>query len=436
MDFSTKGKEAITRLLAEEIRTHIEAGEIKNAEELEKGLREILKEIGQQTYGKVLEKEDEKLGKRIGCTCGSKAKRISKRSAKVMTVFGWVEYRRSYYGCASCGKKGNRLDEEWGLSRGEVSQVLGKLLAIAGVDIAFERGRRTIKEMLLLEVSDNSIRKQTQDEGKRQAEMEREWIRDSHDERWLQKRERDIGKEPDRLYGSIDGAHVPVEAEWCELKTVCWYRVADVYGREKHKAQEISYHSEIAPAQDFGQLVWATGVRRMADKAGELIFVCDGAVWIWRLVEQYFPNAVQIVDWYHACEYLTPIAEAVFSQETERQAWLQKVKDELWLGKIEEVIQACRAYTSHPLAALAVQRAVTYFTNNGHRMKYAEYRQKGYWIGSGTVESACKQIASARLKIAGARWTRKGAVATAKARAAWLSHGEGFNTLCSLPLAT
>ena len=435
MDFSTKAQEIITTLLAEEISAHIEAEEINNAEELENGLREMLKEIGRQTYGKVLEKEDEKLGKRIECACGSKAKRISKRSAKVMTVFGWIEYWRSYYGCARCGKKESRLDEDWGLWPGEVSQVLGKLLAIAGEDIAFERARRTIQGMLLLEVSDNSIRKQTQDEGVRQAENEAEWIRESHDERWLQKRERRMGKVPDRLYGSIDGAHVPIETEWRELKTVCWYEVAGVYGQEKHKAQEISYHSEIAPAKDFGQLVWASGVRRMADKAGELIFVCDGAAWIWRLVEQYFPNAVQIVDWYHACEYLTPIAEAVFSQETERQAWLQKVKDWLWEGEIENVIQACQLCISHRLAADAVQKAVTYFTNNGHRMKYAEYREKGYWIGSGTVESACKQIASARLKIAGARWTLQGAIATAKARAAWLSDGDGFNTLCSLPLA-
>ena len=61
-------------------------------------------------------------------------------------------------------------------------------------------------------------------------------------------------------------------------------------------------------------------------------------------------------------------------------------------------------------------------------MKYAEYRKKGYAIGSGTVESACKQIATARLKIAGARWTVQGAVATAKARAAWLADSDCFKS--------
>ena len=435
MDFSTKAKEEITKILAEEIEGHIEVGGMSNAERLENGLREMLKEIGQETYCKVLENEDEKLGKRIGCECGAKAKRISKRRAKVMTVFGWVSYRRSYYGCDRCRKKQHQVDEAWGISPGEVSAVLRKLLAIVGVDIAFERARRTIKEFLLVEVSDNTIRKQTQYMGERQAEIEAEWMRDSDDESWLQERERIIEGVPERLYGSMDGAQVLVGEEWRELKTISWYRVAEIYGQEQSKAQEISYYSEIAPVQDFSRLVWATGLRRLADKAKELIFVCDGAAWIWKLVEQYYPHAVQIIDWYHACEYFTPIADAVFSQETERQNWLQEVKDWLWKGKIEEVIQACQAFTQHGLAADATQKAVTYFTNNAHRMKYAEYRAKGYWIGSGTVESACKQIATARLKIAGARWTLSGATATAKARAAGLSDGDGFNTLCSLPLA-
>lgn len=435
MDFSTKAVVEITGLVAEEMSKQIEAGEIKNLDDLENGVREVLKEIGHQTYGKVLESEDQKLGKRVGCECGGKARRISKRVAKVMTVFGWVSYRRSYYGCSRCGEKQNRLDRNWGIKPGEVTPVLGKLLAIAGVDIAFERAKQKIKEFLLVEVSDNTIRKQTQRMGEKQAQLEAEWIQDSHDESWLQNRERMIEKAPERLYGSMDGAQVPVGEEWRELKTLSWYCVAGVYGQKQLKAQEISYHTAIAAAQDFGRLLWATGVRRLADKAKELIFICDGAAWIWKLVSHYFPDAIQIVDWYHACEYLTPIADAVFSQEAERQKWLQKAKDWLWHGDIQKVIRTCQSYIQHAIAADVAQRAVTYYTNNQHRMDYAAYRYKGYWIGSGTVESACKQIATARLKIAGARWTLSGAIATAKARAAWLSGGGCFNTLSQLPVA-
>ncbi len=230
-----------------------------------------------------------------------------------------------------------------------------------------ERARRKIKEFLLVEVSDNTIRKQTQRMGEKQAHREAQWMRESQDVAWLQRRERTLARVPERLYGSLDGAQVPIGEEWRELKSLSWYRVAAVYGQQQPKAQEISYHCEIAPAQEFGRLLWATGVKRLADKAQELIFVCDGAVWIWKLVSHYFPAAIQIVDWYHACEYLTPIADAVFSQDAERQKWLQKVKDWLWEGQIQQVIQACQRYLQHGLAIEVAQRAVTYYTNNHSR---------------------------------------------------------------------
>jgi len=154
----------------------------------------------------------------------------------------------------------------------------------------------------------------------------------------------------------------------------------------------------------------------------ELIFVCDGAVWIWKLIERHFPHAVQIVDWYHASEYLPPIAEAAFGHDTpEYHAWLDQARSQLWEGQIDALIHDCQLLASIPLAAKAVYDAASYFTNNQKRMDYARFRQQGYFIGSGTVESAGKQIAGLRLKRAGARWTETGAVATAKARAAWLS---------------
>lgn len=160
----------------------------------------------------------------------------------------------------------------------------------------------------------------------------------------------------------------------------------------------------------------------MADKAKELVFVCDGAPWIWKLVTQYFPDAVQIVDWYHACQYLYPIAEVVFEADSQaKENWITETKDLLWKGKVADVLDACRMHLHTPSASDAVASAISYFTNNAHRMDYARFRNAGYFIGSGTIESACKQIVSLRLKRAGARWSKRGAVATAKARAAWLS---------------
>ena len=75
------------------------------------------------------------------------------------------------------------------------------------------------------------------------------------------------------------------------------------------------------------------------------------------------------------------------------------------------------------MRAFLREKAVTCFTHNPQRMDYARFRKLGYFIGSGAVASAGKQSATLRLKRAGARWTERGTLLTAKARAAGLSGG-------------
>ena len=84
------------------------------------------------------------------------------------------------------------------------------------------------------------------------------------------------------------------------------------------------------------------------------------------------------------------------------------------------MIAECELFVDHPAASKVARAAVTFYSNNKGRMDYARYREEGYFIGSGTIESAAKRLGELRLKEAGARWTRDGAVHTAKARAAWL----------------
>ena len=82
------------------------------------------------------------------------------------------------------------------------------------------------------------------------------------------------------------------------------------------------------------------------------------------------------------------------------------------------MIETCQAISKK--SALAKQ-AVTYFSHNIERMRYAQFRAAGYLIGSGVIESGCKQIVSRRLKLPGAQWNLDGAILTAKARCVWLS---------------
>ena len=340
------------------------------------------------------------------------------------------------------------MDEEFGLQPGEITAGLGKLLALAGSGLAYGESTGWIQEFLLLELSENSIRKEAQGFGQFQADREEKWKAQCQNQAYLQERLRMETKRPERLYGSLDGAHVRIEdpdevEKWREVKTGCWYQVEPVpasqstqrqrqkaeIGQPALRAKDQQYYCDIQEVDDFEALFWATGCRTQADLAQELVFLGDGAKWIWRLVETYYPHAVQIVDWFHAEERLEKVAKDAFSKDAKRLSWLDDTRTALWWGDTAFVIQACAALADRSAEASA---ALTYFRNNQDRMQYDRFRKRGYMIGSGTIESAGKQIVSQRLRCSGAQWTVQGARLTAKARAAWLSHNQDWETLCSL----
>jgi hypothetical protein len=435
MEFSTKVVEEVAKILVQELEK-VETGD-QGIMGLETNVRQMLKLIGAEALRQYLSRKDPAgESKDVTCECGGQAQFHSWREAVILSVFGKVQYQRRYYVCSKCHKGQSPCDEQMGLAPGEVTAGLAKLLGLAGVEMAYEEATRLVEQFLLIEVSDNTLRKETECFGRLQAAEEKQWEQASQNESHLQTRLREMGPQKGRLYGSIDGAIVPLHGEWRELKSVAWYRVEKVVsyrskrhhpkrvGEQNHlQAREISYACDIREAESFGSLVWATGWKRRADLQEELIFICDGASWIWRLVEKYFPSAIQIVDWYHASEYLSPVAEAAFGSQTpQATAWLEQARTDLWEGRIPELIQECqRLARCFPAAAEAVHKTITYYSNNQKRMDYGRLRAQGYLIGSGTIESGCKHIAGFRLKLAGARWTFDGSVQTAKARAAWLS---------------
>jgi hypothetical protein len=451
MEFSTDTIKKMAEIMVNEMEgLEIGKGGIR---EVETGMRELLRAVGAEALGSYLERADQvaPVEEEQTCACGSATKYQFRRAAVILSVFGRVSYKRRYYTCPECHQGRSPLDQRMGIEAGEVTAGLAELLALAGVEVAFEEASRLLERYLLFQVSDNTLRKETERFGELQAKLEEQCKQQSQDEQWLQERQHRLGKQPGRLYGSLDGVMAPLKGEWRELKNIAWYQVEIIRSHQSRRhhagsvgeqnelqAQAITYHGDIQTADQFGDLFWATACQRHADLYEELVFVCDGAVWIWKLIEHHFPHATHIVDWYHASEYLPPIAEAAFGKDTpEYHAWLDQARSQLWEGQIEALIQDCQLFASIPAGAKAVYDAVSYFTHNQKRMDYARFRQLGYFIGSGTVESAGKQIAGLRLKRAGARWTDCGAVSTAKARAAWLSAHWDALAYCraALPLA-
>jgi hypothetical protein len=465
MKYSTETMKEIAQQLGEMVKTAIleqtETGERRlGIAGIEQGMREVLREIGQSSLGMVLSSLQKTPESEIECKCGGKLRYQRMRPATVISVFGRVRYERAYYAKCQCKKGKAPLDEAYGLVPGAVTAGLAALLAQAGVAFSYDESPRWIESFLQLDVAENTVRSETEQMGELQAKAEKEWIAQSQKESYLQERERQPGAIPNHLYGSIDAAKVRTEPrpkkgeakeaheDWRDMKTLCWYEVEMVppvqqTTRQRQKVlreqpalrtKNMRYFCDISEAEEFGKLLWATGCRLNADLSPVLIFLGDGAIWIWNLVSQYYPQAVQILDWFHAEEHLEGVAAAAFTDPAERTAWLEPVTQALWDGQVEDVILACQALAP---TCLKAAQAANYFANNMERMRYDRFRAAGYMIGSGTIESACKQIVTHRLALPGAQWEVEGAVYTAKARASWLSGT--WSSLClsrsALPLA-
>jgi hypothetical protein len=442
--------DAMTDLLSRHLEEQLTEQEGTKLSDIENMMRRLLQKIGQCSLEKLLTRADD-VQPAVPCKCGGEAQYVARREAKLITVFGKVTYRRAYHLCPACRTGCAPLDQRLLLEPGQVSRGLAPLLGLLGIGEAFDKAQKKAQHLLLLEISDNTIRKATRQLGETQALREEEWQEQSKSLAYLKRAERRQGPQPRRLYGSLDGVLVPIGPEWREMKVGSWYEVEALPRRqwpsrykqrlgqlEALKATHISYFCDLEKAGDFSELVWSTGCQRQADRADEIVFIADGAQWIWRLVAENFPHAVQILDWYHAIEYLTPIAHTLFHEDEQREIWLEEMTSHLWFSRTQYVIDVCLDLLDHSRAGEAAQAAVTYYTNNISRMDYVHWRDQGYLVGSGTVESACKQIATARLKCAGARWTEKGALLVAKARAVWL--GDDWNALVTryqdLPLAS
>jgi hypothetical protein len=429
--------------------------------QIETDMREALRQVGNQALGLFLSSMQTTPEKEIPCSCGGTLHYQRMREAMVITVFGRTLYMRGYYAGCDCKTGQAPLDEQFGLKPGAVTAGLATLLALAGIEFSYDKSSEWLQAFLLFDISENTVRMETERMGALQEKREEVLIQQSQDEQQLQERQRDPGQIASRLYGSIDAAKVRTEPrpkkgeekaeheDWRDMKILCWFETEQVPLRQCSKrqrkktareqtalrAKNMQYFCDIAKAEAFGKLLWATGWTVNADLCPDLVFLGDGAVWIWNLITQYYPHAKQIVDWYHAEEHLEIVASAAFSNLTQRVIWLEEVTQFLWDGQVEDVIFACEALAQ---TCLQASQAVTYFTNNMERMRYAHFRAAGYMIGSGTIESGCKQIVSQRLKLPGAQWIVPGAVQTAKARAAWLSGH--WHILCAkrsaLPLAT
>jgi hypothetical protein len=357
----------------------------------------------------------------VACSCGQAAAYQRQRPAQVTTLLGPISIWRSYYLCAACGHGQHPLDAQLQFCAGSRSAALDELLALLGAtQDSFVEAAHVLERLTLVHVSANSVRDATEQLGT---------LLLAHHAAPLAERGPSLAPRPSatpiatRLYISMDGVLAQLhERGWSEIKVGCCYQTRSCADRtrperEQIRAHSASYVTALEQAQTFGWRLWEEAVRRGVMSSEEVVVLGDGAHWIWSIAETHFPRAIQILDWYHASEYVWNAASAIWGEASEQRArWAQCQLDALWESKVKQVLDELEQWRER---GEAVEAALSYYREHQGRMDYASYRARGLQIGSGSVESACKQLVSARLKQAGMIWDAAGAEAVATVRA-WL----------------
>jgi len=405
-----------------------EGGHPPTAAQIEDKIREWIDQLGEDTQMLMLVGMDRyrHKGKQPCPQCQTAVYWDRYELRNYISTLGEIKLERAYYHHAACHRGWVPMDERLGIGASELSLRVQEMLSYLGAFMPFEEAQTFLAKYCNIHVSHDTVNNTTVAIGqalreKQEAEVRRAWA-----ECCLPPCE--VTTPPKRLYVSADGInHLLPSGEGKEIK------VANVYETEErqNKEGEIEIHAvdiEYVVAtdpEDLARAVYLTAVKRGVESADQIVVLGDGASWIWNRIAAMFPGhkTTEVVDFYHASEYVWNAGKAVFGEETDAaKKWSEKYCHLLKHDGPAPVLQELRALSaSGNSTSESIPKAITYFENQSPRMNYPLYVEQGLQIGSGSAESGVKQVVGCRINQAGMRWNPEHAEAVAHVRAAILS---------------
>ena len=369
------------------------------------------------------------------CRCGRPMGSVGLRTKGITTLLGSVPYTRSLYLCpvckdAACFPGDQLLDIE----HTSFSPGVRRLMARAGSRTPFGEANEDLKAYAHIDVDAKDIERVAEHVGRQIAV-------------WHAQQDHDLRKgliaysgpiTIPILYISFDGTCIPMratelvgrrgkqpdgKAKGREVKLGCVFTQTrtDEEGHPVRDPDSTSYVGAIESSGPFGERMYAEACRRGLDHASRVVVLTDGAKYNKSIAQLHFPQAVHIVDLFHAREHLDELCKllAPTARIPKRQVrWIQLL-DQGLIGKLtaEAVTYLPAPKTQRKLAL----KEIAFFRSNAAHMRYAWFRQQRFFVGSGVIEAGCRTVIGARLKLSGMFWSVKGANAIIESRCCQMS---------------
>jgi hypothetical protein len=353
-------------------------------------------------------------GSSIACKCGGSMKFVQYRSRDIQTLCGCITIKRAYYYCSSCGAGTSPYDKAGGLGSEKVSPAMAKACCTLAVDDSFEHTSRKIEELFGQKISDNTVERIVHQVGNVVLAGQ-----DAKLDNFLTRRQiPDAQVSPQKLYICPDGTTVHEKDGWHETK------VGSIYWEDERFGRHQRYVGRFNASDVFGNYLWLEACRCGLRQAMEIVYLGDGAGWVRTIHNTHFVKATFIVDWFHASEHIWDCGKVLLGEGTDETArWVKRRQALLWDGCTRKLLNDLKKWSSRCRGEKqeAIRTLYRYISVNEEQMRYDVFRAKGYDIGSGAVEGACKHVVGKRLKQSGMIWTRAGSSATLALRINWLN---------------
>ena len=400
-------------------------------------LEEELLRGGHEVFRQMLEKAAQQKADAAPPLCPHCQNKLSRLSAghwtTLQTRFGSIRVQRVRGYCRRCRKWRFAADAVLGLpEEGTQSPAVQEMAALTVSKMPATEAEQVVERLAGVKISAATLGRAARQQGQR-AQRQREQLdqkMSTPEGRAQQDRDLQLQLplEPFTLVIELDAWNIRERDDWGRSDTLRaqgqeprrWHWA---YGgtcfRLDHRGQSAGgrpvilsrgYVMTRGGVDALKEQLWAQAMRHGLGRANEVLIVAEGAVWIWNLAGDRFPGARQRVDFYHVSQHLWAVAHTLHAQDdTAARAWVEPLLAKLKADKGCEVITELEQLQARleGARAVAVQKEVSYLQSHRERMDYGRARQKGEPLGSGAMESTCRQY-QCRFKRTGQFWSQTG----------------------------
>jgi len=275
-------------------------------------------------------------------------------------------------------------------------------MCLTGQSQVFEDGEELFLKMMGISVSSTQIQRVSECYGEHIEVQHQRYIEEGKSAPAI------ADKNNDTVYVMLDGSMLFTREEgWKEIKVGRVFAKKDCI-EVQEKRNEIVKSQYICHMGDHHEFL--EKLECYVEDYKKKVCIADGAKWIWNWAEDSYPDMIQILDYYHAVEKIADYATEQIPDEGQRTQWLCKQKELLLDNQAVAILKEIGQQRGRTQIAEKQRKAVvSYYQNNLKRMQYKTFREAGYMIGSGPIESAHRNVVQQRLKLSGQKWSIKGA---------------------------